>query len=564
MTITTRPSRTGTADSTQTGTTEPTPATSLAVRGAMHPRFDEVLTPAALAFVQVLAEEFTARRDTILAARAERQQLIDAGADPDFLTDTAAIRADREWRVAPPAPGLADRRCEITGPASRKMTVGALNSGATVWMADLEDATAPTWFNVIDSQVNLADAIRSRIDFTEGEKRYAIGETTPTSMMRPRGWHLDEAHLTLSGAAGAERAVPASLVDFGLHFFHNARALVESGRGPYFYLPKLESHLEARLWNDVFTRAQIELGLPHGTIRATVLIETLPAAFEMDEILYELRDHSAGLNAGRWDYIFSMIKTMGHRRTHLFPDRSEVTMTAPFMRAYTDLLVRTCHARGAHAIGGMAAFVPSRNDPHTTAAALQRTRADKSREATDGFDGSWVAHPQLVGTCLDAFTEVLGQRPHQLGRTREDVVARACRLRELGGLSDEVTLEGVRTNIRVSLEYLAAWLDGRGAVAIDHLMEDAATVEISRMQLWQWIRHAVVTAEGMRVTAVVVRRQVDQEVQLLARGADAGARERLDHARDLLLETCLPCGETGRVAPFVTTPAYARHLVETR
>ena len=530
--------------------------TTVTVRGAVHARFDEILTPAALAFVGGLAAQFTDRRDELLAAREERQQLIDAGEDLDFRTDTATVRADRGWQVAPPAPGLVDRRCEITGPASRKMTVGALNSGAGVWMADLEDATAPTWFNVIDGQLNLVDAIRRAIDFTAGGKRYVIGETTPTIMVRPRGWHLDEAHLEYAG-----RPVPAALVDFGLYFFHNARALVDAGRGPYFYLPKLESHLEARLWNDVFTGAQADLGIPHGTVRATVLIETLPAAFEMEEILYELREHSAGLNAGRWDYIFSMIKTMGHRRTHLFPDRGEVTMTAPFMRAYTDLLVKTCHARGAHAIGGMAAFVPSRTDPHTTAAALQRTRADKSREATDGFDGSWVAHPQLVDTCLDAFTEVLGSRSHQLGRLRDDVRVRACRLREIGGLSDEITCEGIRTNIRVSLRYLTAWLGGSGAVAIDNLMEDAATVEISRMQLWQWIRHAAVTAEGLPVTATVIRRHVDQEVELLGRGADDDARQRLGQARDLLLETCLPGGETGRVVPFITAPAYARHLV---
>ena len=389
----------------------------------------------------------------------------------------------------------------MTGPTTRKMVVNALNSGAKAWMADFEDATSPTWFNVVDGQLNLYDAIRGQLDFTdERGKRYAVGAETPTIIVRPRGWHLDEDHLVLDG-----RAVPASLVDFGLYLFHNAQALIDAGAGPYFYLPKLESHLEARLWNDVFTLAQERLGIPYGTIRATCLVETTPAAFAMEEILHELRDHSAGLNAGRWDYIFSMIKNFAEDAGHVLPDRSRVTMTSPFMAAYANLLVRTCHARGAHANSGMAAFVPSRSNPAATAAALEKTTADKSREAGLGFDGSWVAHPALVQTCLDAFS-----RSSATARTSWSASGRTWRWaatswstsRTTGGA---VTLDGVLTNVRISLEYLSAWVGGAGAVAIDDLMEDAATVEISRMQVWHWLRHGVRTAEGTEVTEALVR-----------------------------------------------------------
>jgi malate synthase len=384
---------------------------TLQVHGELLPRFDEILTPDALAFVAALVERFGARRDALLQARADRYAAGRPGDRLDFRADTAGIRADPSWRVAPPAPGLEDRRVEMTGPTTRKMVVNALNSGARAWMADFEDATSPTWFNVVDGQLNLHDAIRGQVDFTdERGRRYEVGAQTPTILVRPRGWHLDEAHLTLRQAQGTRAAVPASLVDFGLYLFHNAHALIARGAGPYFYLPKLESHLEARLWDDVFTAAEERLQIPHGTIRATCLIETTPAAFEMEEILYELRDHSAGLNAGRWDYIFSMIKNFAEDADHVLPDRAQVTMTSPFMAAYADLLVRTCHARGAHAIGGMAAFVPSRSNPQATAAALEKTRTDKSREAGLGFDGSWVAHPALVQTCLDAFVAVLGDR----------------------------------------------------------------------------------------------------------------------------------------------------------
>jgi malate synthase len=508
---------------------------TLQVHGELLPRFDEILTPEALAFVAELARRFGSRRDALLQARVERYAAGRPGDRLDFREDTAAIRADPDWRVAPPAPGLEDRRAEMTGPTTRKMVVNALNSGARAWMADFEDATSPTWFNVVDGQLNLYDAIRGQVDFTdERGKRYEVGRQTPTIMVRPRGWHLDEDHLTLDG-----RAVPGSLVDFGLYFFHNARALIDAGAGPYFYLPKLESHLEARLWNDVFAAAQELLGIPYGTIRATCLVETTPAAFEMEEILYELRDHSAGLNAGRWDYIFSMIKNFAEDADHVLPDRSQVTMTSPFMAAYADLLVKTCHARGAHAIGGMAAFVPSRSNPEATAAALAKTTADKAREAGLGFDGSWVAHPALVHPCLDAFVAVLGDHENQLERQRPDVSVSRADLVDVSTTGGEVTLEGLRTNVRISLEYLAAWVGGAGAVAIDNLMEDAATVEISRMQVWHWLRHHVRTADGTEVTEDLVRQILAEVVATLAAGFDEAAQPRLAAARQIFEETCL-------------------------
>ena len=394
------------------------------IKGSMHPRFEEILTPEALAFVAKLDGAHSGRRAELLAARRERGKRISAGEAVDFLASTANIRSD-EWQVAPPAPGLEDRRAEITGPPTRKMSINALNSGAKVWMADFEDATSPSWTNVIDGQINLKDAIRGQLEFTsEDGKEYKVGDVTPTIVVRPRGWRLCEKHISIDG-----RPLPAALVDFGLFFFHNAQQLIDNGAGPYFYLPKLESHLEARLWNDVFVQAQALLGIPQGTIRATVLIETLPAAFEMEEILYELRDHSSGLNAGRWDYIFSYIKTFAFRGDeYVLPDRSQITMTTPFMRSYTELLVSTCHKRGAHAIGGMAAFVPNKANPTVTEQALAKVKADKEREAADGFDGSWVAHPGLVPTCIEAFTAVLGDRPNQLDKQRPDVHVTAADL----------------------------------------------------------------------------------------------------------------------------------------
>jgi malate synthase len=503
--------------------------------------------------VAELTTAFGPRRTELLRAREARYAAGQPGKSLRFLEETAAVRADKAWRVAPPAPGLADRRCEITGPTSRKMTINALNSGAKVWMADFEDATSPTWFNVVDGQLNLYDAIRRQIDFTDSSgKRYEVGESTPTILVRPRGWHLDEKHLTLEGAP-----LPGAFVDFGLFFFHNARALIEAGTGPYFYLPKMESHLEARLWNEVFGHAQRRLDIPHGTIRATCLIETTPAAFEMEEILYELRDHSAGLNAGRWDYIFSMIKNFADDPDHLLPDRSQITMTSPFMAAYANLLVKTCHARAAHAVGGMAAFVPSKQNQEATAAALATTAADKKREASQGFDGSWVAHPDLVPTCTAAFTEILGAQPNQLDRQRDDVAVTAAELIDVSTTQGAITLQGLRTNLRVSLEYLAAWIGGTGAVAIDHLMEDAATVEISRMQTWQWIRHAASTADRTPITRPLVAKLLDEQIGRLADGADDARQRLLAGARDVLEHTCL----VADWPQFVTTYAYDRYLV---
>ena len=530
------------------------PGTAPTVRGAMHPRFDEILTQEALAFVARLDGTFAGRRAELLAARRDRARRIAAGETPDFRPDTRNIRDDPSWQVAPPAPGLADRRCEITGPPTKKMTVNALNSGARVWMADFEDATAPSWFNVIDGQLNLFDALRGNADFVSDEgKQYTVGQPTPTIVVRPRGWHLCEKHLSVDG-----RPLPASLVDFGLFFFHNAQRLIDDGVGPYFYLPKLESHLEARLWNDVFTLAQELLGLPQGTIRATVLIETVPAAFEMDEILYELREHSGGLNAGRWDYIFSYIRTFAFRGAdHVLPDRSQVTMTTPFMRAYTELVVATCHRRGAHAIGGMAAYVPTRTDESATRTALARVRADKDREAGDGFDGSWVAHPALVSTCLEAFDRVLADRPDQRDRLRPEVSIHRDDLLTVRGRGARVSLEGVATNISVALRYLSAWVGGSGAVTIDDLMEDAATVEISRAQLWQWIHHQTRLVEGPRLTREMVVSMIDEETGRLGREGYA-PRNAIESARDVLIEVAL--GE--HLPGFFTPYAYVRYLTD--
>jgi malate synthase len=526
------------------------------VKGTMHPRFDEILTPEALVFVAKLDGAAAGRRAELLAARRERGKRITAGEKVDFLTETAGIRADSSWQVAPPAAGLVDRRCEITGPTSRKMSINALNSGAKVWMADFEDSTAPSWFNIIDGQLNLFDAIRGNLDYTaEDGKEYKVGEETPTIVVRPRGWRLCEKHLTIDG-----RPLPGSIVDFGLFFFHNAQALIDSGAGPYFYLPKLESHLEARLWNDVFVQAQALLGIPQGTIRATVLIETLPAAFEMEEILYELRDHSSGLNAGRWDYIFSYIKTFAARgQEYVLPDRSNVTMTTPMMRAYTELLVSTCHRRGAHAMGGMAAFVPNKSEPKVTEQALAKVKADKEREAADGFDGSWVAHPGLVPTCTAAFDAVLGDRPNQLDKQRPDVHVTAADLIAPGSTPGAVTLDGLRTNISVALRYLTAWVSEQGAVAIDNLMEDAATVEISRTQVWQWLHYRIRLAEGLVVTPELVNELVGHEIDKLHKQAtDERGHRHVNEARDVFTEAAL--GED--LPGFFTPYAYVRYLID--
>ncbi|MGW1953344.1 malate synthase A [Streptomyces sp. NPDC001920] len=507
-------------------------------------RHDEILTPAALDFVGRLAAVFGHRRGELLKERRRQVLRLASGSPLDFPMVSSAVRADPGWRVAPPAPGLTDRRVEITGPPDRRMTVNALNSGAKVWMADFEDATAPTWANIVSGQLNLLDAIERRIDFTteEGkEYRLADRDDLATIMVRPRGWHLDEEHLEYDGAP-----VPAALVDFGLYFFHCAQRQINAGYGPYFSLPKLENRYEARLWNDVFVTAQELLGVPRGTIRATVLIETITAAFEMEEILYELREHSAGLNAGRWDYLFSVIKTFGHRTDFLLPDRAKVTMTAPFMRAYTELLVRTCHKRGAHAIGGMAAQVPGR-DPAANEAALAEVRLDKEREAEDGFDGSWVAHPALVPVCREVFDGILGERSHQIDRTRDDVEVAPAELLSVRRISGPPTQEGVRTNIAVALRYFAAWLRGQGAFALYGLMEDAATAEIARVQIWQWLRHRVIDRE-------TVLRLLDDEI------AAVGAEHpwaQVDEIRALFEHTAL-CAE---LPLFFTPDAYTRHLV---
>jgi malate synthase len=510
--------------------------------------YEGVLTPEAIEFVVALDREFGARRVQLLDRRRRRRAT--RTTELDFLSSTKDIRDDLSWSVAAPAAGLTDRRVEITGPPERKMTVNALNSGAKVWMADFEDATAPTWDNVVLGQLNLRNALDRKIDFTAADgKEYKVGDELPTIMVRPRGWHLPECHVRIGG-----RAVSASLFDFGLYLFHCGRRQIDRGSGPYFYLPKLESHLEARLWNDVFVYAQERLGIPRGTIRATVLIETITAAFEMEEILYELREHSAGLNAGRWDYLFSMIK---NRPDVVLPDRSQVTMTAPFMRAYTELLVRTCHRRGAHAIGGMAAVVPSR-DPVAAKRALNQVRQDKRREVGDGFDGSWVAHPGLVTTCREVFDQWLGHEPHQIVRRRDDVRVTAADLLDLKAGPVAVSEVALRTSASVALRYVAAWLGGQGAVALNGLMEDAATAEICRAQLWQWISQGTPTDYGVPVTAGLVVRMLREELDVLAAtGAlDEDAARRFGQARTLLTVLL-----SERTCPeFLTLPAYLRHL----
>jgi len=530
-------------------------ASRIEVLGALEPRFDDILTPEALTFLTRLHDQFSGRRHDRLDARMQRRTAIDNGRDLRFLPETAAIREDATWRVAGPGPGLEDRRVEITGPTDRKMTINAMNSGAKVWLADQEDATSPTWFNVINGQLSLFDAIRRQIDFTSPEgKSYALGETTPTIVMRPRGWHLVEKHLRYTDSAGISSPASGSLVDFGLYFFHNATELIARGSGPYFYLAKTESHLEARLWDDVFTFSENALGIPHGTIRATVLIETIPAAFEMDEILYELRDHCAGLNAGRWDYIFSIIKNFrGRGASFVLPDRSKITMTVPFMRAYTELLVQTCHKRGAHAIGGMSAFIPNRRDPEVTERALSQVAADKRREAGDGFDGTWVAHPDLVDTARAEFDAVLGERPNQVDRLRDDVRVEASDLLDLR-IDGDVTDAGVRANVSIAVRYLESWLRGVGAAAIDDLMEDAATAEISRSQLWQWMHQRVVTAEGTRVDRALVESLLGE----LMGAAPRWDGDRFDEAAEIFRAVTL--GED--FPTFLTIAAYSRYLVE--
>jgi malate synthase len=520
---------------------------------------DEILTSEAIDFLTDLHVRFSGRRHDLLLGRQHRRTRFSNGADPDFLPLTAGIRADSSWRVAGPGPGLEDRRVEITGPTDRKMTINALNSGAKVWLADMEDATSPTWTNVVGGQHSLFDAIRGQIDFTSPEgKEYTVGPVTPTIVFRPRGWHLTEKHLEFTDRAGQTCAASASLVDAGLYLFHNAQALIDSGRGPYLYLPKLEGHLEARLWDEIFRFTETYLGLRYGTIRATVLIETITAAFEMEEILYELRDHCAGLNAGRWDYIFSVIKNFRARGPRfVLPDRGSVTMTVPFMKAYTELLVATCHKRGAQAIGGMSAFIPDRRDPEVTAAALAQVTADKQREAGQGYDGTWVAHPDLVPVARAVFDEAFGDRIDQRHRLRDDVHVTAADLLDIpsagGGEPGAVSDAGLRGNISVGVRYLEAWLRGIGAVAIDHLMEDAATAEISRSQVWQWVHQEVVTAEGTRIDAAQVEKVLADVLGALPR-TDG---DRFDDAADLFRQVAL----AEDFPTFLTVPAYTQFLV---
>src|SRR4051794_1655245 len=521
------------------------------VRGAAHDRFDEILTPSALGFLAALHREFDARRRELLARRADRQGELDAGGTLDFLTGTADVR-ESDWRVRPvPAP-LERRRVEITGPsAPAKMVVNALNSGADGYMADFEDSLSPTWANVVGGQLNLRDAIEGALDFELDGKAYRLDEETATLLVRPRGWHLDEQHVTVD-----DEPVAGAFLDFGLYFFTNAKRLLDRGAGPYFYLPKLESHREARLWNDMFCWAEEGLGIAPGTIKATVLIETIPAAFEMDEILFELREHSAGLNAGRWDYIFSMIKCFHTREDRVLPDRDAVTMTVPFMRAYTELLVKTCHRRGAHAMGGMAAFLPSRTDQQANQRATAKVEEDKAREAGDGFDGTWVAHPDFVAPAMEQFDAVLGERPNQVDRQRDDVDVSAEELLDAASAGEEITIEGLRNNVNVGIQYISAWLRGNGAAGIYGLMEDAATAEISRSQVWQWIRHGRTVEDGTPITRELVERIEVEELEKIRKeiGDDDWflAQGRPDQSRRLFERVAL----SDEFLPFLTLPAY--------
>ena len=519
------------------------------VLGPVPEAFAEVLTPEALRFVAMLARCFTPVRDELLAKRVERQAAIDAGQMPDFLPETKAIR-EGDWKVAAVPTDLADRRVEITGPVDRKMVINALNSGAKVYMADFEDAHSPGWVSTIEGHVNLRDAVRGTIEYVNpAGVVYRLKPPLATLLVRPRGWHLEEKHLRVDG-----KLVPGGIFDFALFFFHNAKSLQEEGSGPYFYLPKIESYLEARLWNDIFVAAQEELSVPRGTIRATVLIETILAAFEMDEILYELREHSSGLNAGRWDYIFSAIKVFGKNSQFVFPDRAQVTMTTHFLRSYCLLLIRTCHRRGIHAMGGMAAQIPIKNDPAANEAALAKVVADKEREVGDGHDGTWVAHPGLVPVAAKVFDEHM-PGPHQISRQREDVEVTAADLLQVP--EGTITEQGLRTNLSVGVQYLEAWLRGTGCVPLYHLMEDAATSEISRAQVWQWIRHAVQMDDGRIVTAELARALLKEEMSKVenAIGSEAFRAAKFGPAVEIFekLITSRDC------VPFLTISAY-EHL----
>ena len=529
----------------------PTYAPGIEVNAPISPSFAEILTPEALGFAARLQRGFGARREELLATRTERQKDWDAGKLPDFLPETAHIRTDDSWRVNACPPDLQDRRVEITGPVDRKMVINALNCGANTFMADFEDSNTPTWSNQIEGQINLRDAVRRTITMTnEAGKVYQLNDKTAALIVRPRGWHLDEKHVLVDG-----KPISGGIFDFALYFFHNAKELLARNSGPYFYLPKMESHLEARLWNDIFCMAQDELGIPRGTIKATCLIETLLAAFEMDEILYELKEHSAGLNAGRWDYIFGAIKKLRLNKDFCLAERAQVTMTAPFMRPYCLLLVKTCHARGAFAMGGMAAQIPIKNDPDANNAAMARVKADKQREATDGYDGTWVAHPGLVGIAKAEFDAVM-TTPNQISRRRDDVNVAAKDLLNFGP-EGPITENGLRMNINVGIQYMGSWLGGNGCVPIFNLMEDAATAEISRSQIWQWIRSPKGKLDdGRKITREMVSALVPQELPKIREYlGDAGwALGKYEEAAKLFEEMCLD----DNFVEFLTLPAYAR------
>ena len=521
----------------------------VAVDGATGPGFEKVLTGEALSFVAELHRKFNARREELLAACVARQARLDAGEKPDFLAETKQIR-DNDWTVSPVPTDIQDRRVEITGPVDRKMVINALNCGANVYMADFEDASTPTWANMVEGQANLIDAVRRQIDYSDPStgRDYRLNDKTAVLFVRPRGWHLPEKHVTVDGAP-----ISGSLFDFGLYFFHNARELLARGTGPYFYLPKIESHLEARLWNDVFVQAQAALGVPQGSIKATVLIETILATFEMDEILWELRDHSAGLNCGRWDYIFSFIKKFREQAWSVLPDRGTVGMTAHFLRCYSQLLIKTCHRREVHAMGGMAAQIPIKTDPAANEAAMERVRADKKREAGDGHDGTWVAHPGLVELARAEFDAVM-KEANQIARKRQDVHVTAADLITVP--QGPKTEAGLRQNAAVGIGYVEAWLRGTGCVPLFNLMEDAATAEISRAQLWQWLRHAQTLDDGRAITKDLVRQIVREEAD--KQKAGSGEEGRYEDAAQLLIDLV----ESPRFEEFLTLPAYERILAD--
>jgi malate synthase len=519
------------------------------IHATLADRYNTILTPEALEFAVALHREFNGRRKELLAARVARQVRLDAGERPGFLRETEQIR-EVAWTVAPLPADLLDRRVEITGPVDRKMIINALNSGAKVFMADFEDSTTPTWENVLDGQLNLHDAVRRTITFSDPNtgKQYALNKNPAVLFVRARGWHLEERHVWVDG-----EAMSGSLFDFAFYLFHNAKELIKRKTGPYFYLPKIESHLEARLWNDIFVRAQEKLGLKRGTIKATVLIETILAAFEMDEILYELREHSAGLNCGRWDYIFSFIKKLAGDTTLLLPDRSQVTMTTHFMRSYSKLAIKTCHKRKVSAMGGMSAFIPIKSDPEANERALAQVRADKEREATDGHDGTWVAHPGLVPVALEVFDRIMPQ-PNQIDKQLRDFNPTAADLLQVP--TGTITEAGLRQNVAVGMGYLEAWLRGIGCVPLFNMMEDAATAEISRSQLWQWVHHHAKLEDGREVTAALCDEYIEQELTRAKEACDADRYKAYEHAAFLIRELI----RAPKFQDFLTVPAYARVL----